>query len=114
MTQGTPLTRLPVWTVRCRSISASAWAFLPPAMRPQKLVLTVTYAQDLSDNFARKSRTLMTTPFYEALFPTRISKGREAVSDFETTGGGYRLSTSIGGDRSRCRHHPHRRPNQGR
>jgi len=28
---------------------------------------------------------------------TRISRGREAVSDYETTAGGYRLSTSIGG-----------------
>jgi hypothetical protein len=39
----------------------------------------------------------MISNFYEALFDTRLSKGREAVSDFETTGGGNRLSTSIGG-----------------
>ena len=39
----------------------------------------------------------MSSPFYQALFDTRISKGREAVADFETTAGGYRLSTSIGG-----------------
>src|SRR5262245_14166002 len=64
---------------------------------PAKQILSVTYAQDLSDNLARRSRTLMTSAFYEALFDTRLSKGREAVSDFETTGGGYRLSTSIGG-----------------
>jgi predicted phage terminase large subunit-like protein len=64
---------------------------------PAKRVLSVTYAQDLADNLARKSRALITSQFYEALFDTRISKGREAVADFETTGGGYRLSTSIGG-----------------
>jgi predicted phage terminase large subunit-like protein len=64
---------------------------------PTKKVLSVTYAQDLSDNLARRSRTLMTSAFYEALFDTRLSKGREAVSDYETTSGGYRLSTSIGG-----------------
>ena len=57
----------------------------------------VTYAQDFSDNLARKSRTLMTSPFYEALFDTRLAKGREAVSDFETTAGGNRFSTSVGG-----------------
>lgn len=62
-----------------------------------KKILSVTYAQDLSDNLARRSRTLMTSTFYEALFDTRLSKGREAVSDFETTAGGNRLSTSIGG-----------------
>src|SRR3984885_14542622 len=64
---------------------------------PAKKILSVTYAQDLSDNLARKSRTLMTSGFYEALFDTRLSKGREAVSDFETTSGGYRLSTSVNG-----------------
>jgi len=64
---------------------------------PTKKILSVTYAQDLSDNLARRSRTLMTSGFYEALFDTRLSKGREAVSDFETTSGGYRLSTSVGG-----------------
>jgi len=64
---------------------------------PAKKILLVTYAQDLSDNLARRSRSLMTSPFYESVFDTSISKGREAVSDFETTGGGYRLSTSIGG-----------------
>jgi predicted phage terminase large subunit-like protein len=40
---------------------------------------------------------LMTSPFYEALFDTRISGERDAVSEFETNEGGYRLSTSIGG-----------------
>jgi hypothetical protein len=64
---------------------------------PAKKILSVTYAQDLSDNLARRSRALMTSAFYEALFDTRLSKGREAVSDFETTSGGCRLSTSIGG-----------------
>jgi hypothetical protein len=39
----------------------------------------------------------MTSPFYEALFDTRISGERDAVSEFETSEGGYRLSTSIGG-----------------
>src|SRR5258706_1021786 len=39
----------------------------------------------------------MTSPFYEALFDTRISGERDAVSEFETNEGGYRLSTSVGG-----------------
>jgi hypothetical protein len=60
--------------------------------------VSIQYAQDLSDNFARKSRTLMTSPFYEGLFDTRLSKTRDAVSDYETTEGGYRLSTSVGGE----------------
>jgi predicted phage terminase large subunit-like protein len=76
------------------SIAFPAWLL---GHDPAKQILSVTYAQDLSDNFARKSRTLMTSEFYEALFDTRLSKGREAVSDYETTDGGYRLSTSVGG-----------------
>src|SRR5258708_1831647 len=76
------------------SIAFPAWLL---GHDPAKQVLSVTYAQDLSDNLARNSRTLMTSPFYEALFDTRLSRGREAVSDYETTSGGYRLSTSIGG-----------------
>jgi predicted phage terminase large subunit-like protein len=76
------------------SIAFPAWLL---GHDPAKQVLSVTYAQDLSDNLARNSRTLMTSPFYEALFDTRLSRGREAVSDYETNSGGYRLSTSLGG-----------------
>ncbi len=39
----------------------------------------------------------MTSPFYEALFDTRISGERDAASEFETNEGGFRLSTSVGG-----------------
>lgn len=76
------------------TIAFPAWVL---GHEPTKQILTVTYAQDLSDNFARASRTLMTSPLYEALFDTRLSKGREAVSDYETTNGGNRFSTSTGG-----------------
>jgi hypothetical protein len=68
------------------SIAFPAWVL---GHDPAKQILSVTYAQDLSDNLARKSRTLMTSAFYEALFDTRLSKGREAVSDYETTDSGY-------------------------
>jgi predicted phage terminase large subunit-like protein len=76
------------------SIAFPAWVL---GHESSKQILSVTYAQDLSDNLARRSRDLMTSPFYEALFETRISKAREAVADFETTAGGNRFSTSLGG-----------------
>jgi predicted phage terminase large subunit-like protein len=76
------------------SIVFPAWVL---GHEPAKQIVSVPYAQDLSDNFARKSRTLMTSQFYEGLFDTRLSKARDAVSDYETTDGGYRLSTSVGG-----------------
>jgi predicted phage terminase large subunit-like protein len=64
---------------------------------PSKRILTVCYAQDLSDKLARDSRALMTSPFYQALFDTRLSPDRQAVGEFETTEGGYRFSSSVGG-----------------
>jgi predicted phage terminase large subunit-like protein len=76
------------------SIAFPAWVL---GHEPAKQILSVTYAQDLSDNLARSCRTLMLAPFYQSIFQTRLSSGREAVSDFETRHGGYRLSTSIGG-----------------
>lgn len=76
------------------SIAFPAWLL---GHRPWMQILSVTYAQDLSDALARNSRRLMTSPFYQALFDTRLAPGREAVSDFETMQQGYRLSTSVGG-----------------
>jgi predicted phage terminase large subunit-like protein len=76
------------------SIAFPAWLL---GHEPTKQILFVSYAQDLSDKLARDSRTLMTSPFYEALFDTRLSKERGAVAEYETDAGGYRLSTSIGG-----------------
>jgi hypothetical protein len=39
----------------------------------------------------------MTSPFYQPLFDTRLSPDRQAVGEFETTEGGYRFSSSVGG-----------------
>ena len=76
------------------SIAFPAWLL---GHDPSKRILTVCYAQDLSDKLARDSRALMTSPFYQAVFDTRLSPDRQAVGDFETTEGGYRYSSSVGG-----------------
>src|SRR5260221_6369899 len=76
------------------SIVCPAWLLGHAAA---KQILCVSYARDLSEKLARDSRNLMTSSFYEALFDTRISGERDAVSEFETNEGGYRLSTSVGG-----------------
>ena len=76
------------------SIAFPAWVL---GLEPSKKFLSVTYGQDLSDDLARKSRTLMMSEFYQGLFDTRLSRGREAVADYETTDGGCRLSTSVRG-----------------
>ena len=64
---------------------------------PDKQVACVSYAQDFSETLARHSRTLMNSPFYQALFETRISRSKDSVADFETTRGGGRFSTSVTG-----------------
>jgi len=76
------------------SITFPAW-FL--GHFPEKQVACVSYSQDFSDTLARHSRRLMDSPFYQALFDTRISRKRDTVADFETTRGGFRFSTSVGG-----------------
>jgi predicted phage terminase large subunit-like protein len=76
------------------SIAFPAWLL---GHNPAIQIMCVSYAQDLSDKLARDSRILMTSPFYQALFNTRLSRDRDTVAEFETAEGGYRLSTSIGG-----------------
>lgn len=64
---------------------------------PCKKILCVSYAQDVSDKFARDCRALMLSSFYQSVFETRLSEDRRAVGEFETTKGGYRFSTSVEG-----------------
>ena len=76
------------------SIAFPAWLL---GHDPAIQILAISYAQDLSDKLARDCRALITSPFYQSLFDTRLSADRNAVAEFETTQGGYRLSTSVGG-----------------
>ncbi|MGG7645470.1 phage terminase large subunit [Rhodovulum sp. YNF3179] len=85
---------------RClKSISASvafpAWLL---GRNPRKRVLAVSYADSLAEKFALDSQKIMQSGWYRSCFRgTRIAKGRSARSDFETTLGGGRYSTSVGG-----------------
>jgi len=64
---------------------------------PSAKLLCLGYAQDVSDKFARECKMLMMSPFYRALFETRLAEDRIANSDFATTAGGERFATSTGG-----------------
>src|ERR1700730_8285727 len=59
--------------------------------------LSVSYAQDLADKLARDCRSIMMSPWYRRIFPTRLAPHRQAVQEFITTAQGYRLATSNGG-----------------
>ena len=53
-------------------------------------IICVSYSQDLSETFARQTRRVMLTPWYQALFRTRLAS-RTAVADFMTTSRAYGL-----------------------
>jgi len=85
---------------RClKSVSASvafpAWLL---GQDPRRRIVCVSYAEGLADKFALDCQKVMEAPWYRAAFPrTRIARGRSGRSDYETTCGGGRFSTSVGG-----------------
>jgi hypothetical protein len=76
------------------SIAFPAWCL---GHDPSAQLLCVSYAQDLSDKLARDSRSILMSPWYRRIFPTRLAPHRQAVQEFLTTRQGYRLATSNGG-----------------
>jgi predicted phage terminase large subunit-like protein len=77
------------------SIAFVAWLL---GHDPSAQIIAVSYAQDLSNKLAADSRSVMSSAWYRDLFPlTQLAGLRQAVHDFSTTSGGFRLATSIGG-----------------
>jgi predicted phage terminase large subunit-like protein len=76
------------------SIAFPAWCL---GHDPATQILCVSYAQDLADKLARDCRSIMMSPWYRRIFPTRLAAHRQAVEEFITTRQGYRLATSTGG-----------------
>jgi hypothetical protein len=76
------------------SIAFPAWCL---GHDPSAQLLCVSYAQDLADKLARDCRTIMISPWYRRIFPTRLSPHRQAVQEYITTRQGYRIGTSNGG-----------------
>jgi predicted phage terminase large subunit-like protein len=76
------------------SIAFPAWCL---GHDPSAQILSVSYGQDLADKLARDCRSIMTSPWYRRIFPTRLAAHRQAVQEFITTAQGYRLATSNGG-----------------
>ncbi len=78
----------------CASIAFAAWML---GHDPAAQIICASYGQDLADKLARDCRSIMQTPWYKALFRTRLMQDKKAVSDFMTTDMGSRMSTSVGG-----------------
>lgn len=65
---------------------------------PRERILCVSYSDELASKLALDCRRVMESAWYKAVFPaTRLSPSRRSISDFETTLGGGRFSTSMGG-----------------
>src|ERR1700733_10216739 len=76
------------------SIAFPAWWL---AHDPSAQILCVSYGQELADKLSRDCRALMTSKFYQRLFPNRLPPPRAAAEEFAATGHGFRLATGVGG-----------------
>ncbi len=67
-------------------------------LNPKATIIAVSYNDELSQKLALDCRKIIESEWYKELFPgTKLSKSKKAISDFETTRGGGRFSTSING-----------------
>lgn len=79
----------------CASIAFPAWLL---GHDPTLRIITVSYASDLAYRFARGSRTIMESAWYRRVFPrTRVNRRKATEQELETTQGGSRFATSVGG-----------------
>lgn len=70
-----------------------------PMNRPDLRVLSWSYTEMVVTINAARARTIVTSPLYQALWGDRVrlKKGQNAKLFFETTSGGFKLSSTIGG-----------------
>lgn len=82
-----------------KSITISvAWVAWMLGKDPAKRFVCVSYSSDLAKKHANDCRAILQTAWYQKAFPqTRIPRGGGGEMDFQTTNGGGRLSTSVGG-----------------
>lgn len=74
------------------------WVAFMLGQDPTRRFVCVSYSNELSNKLARDCLSIMQSHWYRELFPaTKISRKRSANWDFETTRGGGRLATSVGG-----------------
>lgn len=78
----------------CASVAFPAFLL---GHNPSEQIICASYAQDLASKHARDCRSLMASDGYQRLFPTPLSRERQAVEEFQTTRGGFRLATSVDG-----------------
>jgi predicted phage terminase large subunit-like protein len=84
-----------------RSLKSQAASVAFPAWlmghNPSAQIICASYGQDLANKHAGDCRSVVSSDFYQSIFPTRLSSQRQAVHEFMTTQKGVRLATSVGG-----------------
>ena len=77
------------------SVAYVAWLL---GHNPNLKIICVSYGQELADKLASDCRQIMLSAWYQRMFlNTRLAPKRQSLGNFETTAGGGRFSTSVGG-----------------
>lgn len=77
------------------SVAYVAWLL---GQDPRTKIICASYNEDLAVRLGRWCLQVMQAKWYRALFPrTRLAADRPSAADFETTMGGGRIATSVGG-----------------
>jgi predicted phage terminase large subunit-like protein len=84
-----------------RSLKSHAAAVCFPAFllghNPAAQIICASYGQDLANKHSLDCRTLMSSVWYQSLFPTQLASHKQSVQEFVTTANGFRMATSVGG-----------------
>jgi predicted phage terminase large subunit-like protein len=79
----------------CTSVAFPAWLL---GHDPTRRIICASYSAELAGKHANDCRRLIESPLYKRSFPgTRLSPTKNTELNFETTRGGGRFSTSLGG-----------------
>ncbi len=79
----------------CISVAWPAWIL---GATPNKRIIVASYASSLSIKHSLDCRHLITSPWYNWIYPnTKLMKGQNEKQKFVTTAHGFRMATSVGG-----------------
>jgi predicted phage terminase large subunit-like protein len=77
------------------TIAFTAWLL---GKNPKYKIICASYSLPLAEKFNTDTLKLMQSALYQRIFPgTRLNPKKQGKTEFETTVGGYRLATSVGG-----------------
>lgn len=79
----------------CVGVAWPAWLL---GHNPTKRIISTSYSQALSDKHSLDCRLVMSSAWYQQIFPkTILSRTHNKKSKFLTTSNGFRFATSVGG-----------------